>query len=194
MLHCWILLGLQTEIWKFTIFHLKRIKKQHKKVLLRETARGVLPRHNLSKHIISWEGTYLGPGGSGYLLCPETTYLGVAPCPYLARGTYLGVPSPILTWLGVPTLDGGVTPLGYPLPLSWPGRWRYLPWTWGDRVPTLTGYLAPLPRRGGGRQKPVKTVPCRRTTHAGGNESFQRCTTYSYPINWGVNLVVVRLL
>ena len=74
--------------------------------------------------------------------------------------------------MGVSTLDRGRGTLGVP-PESATSRGKgYLPWT-GGGVPTL-GY--PLPP-GVNRQTPVKTVPSRRTTYAGGNNKPTRTVT-----------------
>ena len=120
---------------------------------------------------------WLGRGG---------TYLGVPPphpdlaggIPTLDGGNYLAYPLPPhadlargylpWTWGGVPTLE-------YPLPppvLTWPGD-TYLGWggtylgvsTLDRGVPILAGVHPPP---GVDRQTPVKTVPSRRTTYAGG--------------------------
>ena len=116
-------------------------------------------------------------GGGGYLLWPGVPTL--------------GTPSPsILSW------PGGEPTLGYPFPLSWPGRGRGTYLGWG--VPTL-GYPSPVLTwlggggtylgQGGGtylgrggtylgrgtpyprcdRQTPVKTVLSHRTTYVGSN-------------------------
>ena len=164
--------------------HWKMNKTMEKKVLLRET-----PRHNLSKHILSRGGTYLGyplswPGQGVPTLNGGGTYLGVpphpdltwgTPCPDLARG-YLprGTPHPDLAG-GVPTLGRGYLPWGT---TSWPG-WGYLPWTegvatlgyppfWPGRGRYLPRWVLPL---GVDRQTPEKTIPSRRTTYAGGKNS-----------------------
>ena len=83
-------------------------------------------------------------------------------CTYLGRGEVptLGYPPlhPDLAGGGVHSLDRGVPP-----PPFWPGRWgNYL----RQGVPTLAG-VPPPPGCG---QTPVKTVPSRRTTYAGGNK------------------------
>ena len=96
-------------------------------------------------------GTYLDQG-STYLGRGIPTLGYPSPLPDLVGGTYLKVPY-IVTWRGegVPTLDQGRdTYLGVPLP---------------------------SPRC---EQTPVKTVPSRRTTYAGGNDQRRIPATFVF--------------
>ena len=131
-------------------------------------------------------GTYLGQAEGVLTMDGE----GV-PTLDRGRGTYLGWGRGYLPWMGegVPTLDVPtlswmeIPTLGCPFPLSlcpdlaggrgtYLGRGEgYLPWTRGTYlgqggVPTL-GHPLPL---GVDRQTPVKTLPSRHTTYAGGKQ------------------------
>ena len=71
---------------------------------------------------------------------------------------------------GIPTLaGGGGTYLGWGG--TYLGQGGYLPWLGGGGVPTLAEVGTHPP--GVDRQTPVKTVPSRRTTYAGGNNNTQ---------------------
>ena len=108
------------------LYNVKTKISSNKKVLLREGKRHTAHR------VASARGV---PTLAGVLTFAKVgTYLG-------SMGTYLRVPpssTPILTWQGVPTLDGRVPTLGYPLPIfTWLGG-TYL--VWGG---TYLGVLPP---------------------------------------------------
>ena len=84
-------------------------------------------------------------------------------------GSYLGIPPPLDQ-----DLVRGVGILGYLLPPSGPGQGgRYLGWGGGGRyLGPGQGRYPPLPHCGQtDGQTRVKTLPSRRTTYAGGNNS-----------------------
>ena len=126
-----------------------KMSNNNKKVLLRERKRHTARRVASARYAALMGGVpRVPPHHPDLARVPPTPGMGYLPPSRPVRGT-------------PPHPRPG---MGYPTPSSRPG--------WGTPPPTQTWDGVPPPPTNVNRQTPVKTVPSRRTTYAGGNDTL----------------------